>query len=360
MGIFSNFRFGAKAEKAEAEEAPVRSRTFSASAFRDAELARDRERREHIDELRSESNSVLTPAIAPVAEVLMQKQQDQQAGRNIGLSSFEHHRDAGDEEEQGTEWSPDEQSGVESAWDEAEAHENHAAAAQTWEPEAPAPVVSEWSDPYAASNAEQPADLGETADHQQAQYNDDPAPLDSDAAPDVPYDAPAVSPAGDNPMAWDEAVGWLSQRSAESRNFVAQYWNWDYDLRVLEFLVTQPDIDAGVAAGVFWLTAAVEDFFPWSDEYPNGSVEMQVVKLTDIIGRRFANQDFMAMNHGFDDSWDCERLKQRLQQLHDDGRIGWSPASIPTVSHAQMLGFDDIPADERQDVIDFLDRHGVR
>lgn len=263
MGMFQNLvgKFG-KQSAEDPVELPVRSRTFSASSYRDAEVAREAETRlrreadEQVEEVLTPAIApAITPAITPVAEVIM-------------------------------------------------------------------------------------------ADDSEPGLVDPPMP-----APTVPVD---------DPMPWDEAVGWLSQRSAGSRNFVAQYWNWDYDLRVVEFLVSQPDIDAGVAAGIFWLTAAAEDYFPWTDEDPDGEVDHKIAELTSLIGRRFAESNFVTMTHGFDDSWDCVRLKNRLADLHGQGRLDWSPENIPTQSSAEPLGFDDIPADERDEVLDFLARFGVR
>ena len=63
-------------------------------------------------------------------------------------------------------------------------------------------------------------------------------------------------------MDWEEACGWLSMRSPEARNFVAMNWNWEQDLRVLQFLVQQPDVDMGVATGIFWLTGATDEHAP--------------------------------------------------------------------------------------------------
>jgi hypothetical protein len=160
-------------------------------------------------------------------------------------------------------------------------------------------------------------------------------------------------------MPWDEAVGWLSQRSAETRNFVGTYWNWDYDLRVLHFLAQQPDLDAGVAAHIFWITAASEDYFPFGDDEPDSEVTEQIAWLTDFLGRRFAEGAFRPASYGFDDSWDCTRLKKRLAELHAAGRLPWSPDAIPTSSTAELMSFDDIPEEEREDVTAFLARFGV-
>jgi hypothetical protein len=160
-------------------------------------------------------------------------------------------------------------------------------------------------------------------------------------------------------MPWEEAVGWLSQRSAETRNFVGQYWNWDYDLQVLHFLAQQPDLDAGVAAHIFWLTAASEDYFPFGDDEPTGEVNQQVAWLTDFLGRRFAEGAFRPASYGFDDSWDCDRLKEHLTDLHAEGRLDWSPEAIPTSSSAELMSFDDIPEGERYQVTEFLARFGV-
>lgn len=276
MGFLQNiFSKGAKAE--EASELPTRNRTFSASAFRDAEIARENAEYHARQHGVDESSAVLSPAIAPVAEVLMAQQEQAEAPSFDDVPSFDH------------------------------------------------PAVEDAEPEYSVHNA-----------------------------------MPVAAAPQDDPMPWDEAVGWLSQRSAESRNLVAQYWNWEHDLRVVEFLVQQPDLDPGVAAGILWLTAANEDCLPWGDDEPQSEFDQAVTKIAGMVGRRFDAGDFPPMAHGFDDSWDCERLKDRLVDLHGEGRIDWNPRDIPTSSVAQMMSFDDLPADERQEVIDFLARHGVR
>ncbi|WP_037501081.1 hypothetical protein [Sphingomonas jaspsi] len=257
MGFLQNiFSKGGKAE--EVSELPTRNRTFSASAFREAEIARENETY-HARQQQPDTSAVLSPNIAPVAEVLMSQQE--------------------------------------------------------------------------------PTDF---------------AALDSELPSFTP------PPSEVDPMHWEEAVGWLSQRSAASRNLVAQYWNWEHDLKVMEFLVQQPDLDPGVAAGVLWLTASNEDYFPWGDDEPQSDFDQAVTRIAAMVGRRFDAGDYPPMAHGFDDSWDCERLKERLTDLHGEGRIDWNPRDIPTSSVAQMMSFDDLPDDERQDVIDFLAQHGVR
>ena len=247
--------FGSSGDEPEPIDEPVRARSFSASQFREAELARDAEARARAEAVQIDAAAVLSPAINPIAENLMPA--------------------------------------------EAEAEESSSAA---------------------------------------------------------PVDEPARAV---NPMPWEEAVGWLSQRSSETRNFVAQYWNWDHDLRVLHFLAQQPDLDAGVAAHIFWLTAACEDYFPFGDDEPDSEVGRQVAWLTDFIGRRFAEDAFRPASYGFDDSWDCDRLKEHLSDLHAQGRIDWSPEAIPTSSSAEPMSFDDIPEEERDEVAQFLARFGV-
>lgn len=247
--------FGGNGGEPEPMDAPVRTRTFSATEFREAELARDAEARARAQEVQIDAAAVLSPAINPIAENLMSA--------------------------------------------EAEAEESPPAA----------PV----------------ADPVLTAD----------------------------------PMHWEEAVGWLAQHSAETRNFVGTYWNWDYDLRVLHFLAQQPDLDAGVAAHIFWLTAASEDHFPFGDDEPTSEVDHQVAWLTDFLGRRFAEGAFGPASYGFDDSWDCQRLKEHLADLHAQGRLDWSPEAIPTSSSAELMSFDDIPEGERAEVGEFLARFGV-
>jgi hypothetical protein len=239
----------------EQQEEPVRARTFSASQFRDQELARAAEARARLEAMQIDAAAVLSPTINPVAETLM-------------------------------------------------------------------------------------------ADAQQVE-NGERAPL---VAPPPPAAAA---------MPWEEAAGWLSQRSAETRNFVGQYWNWDYDLRVLHFLAQQPDLDAGVAAHIFWLTAACEDYFPFGDDQPDSEVSQQIAWLTDFLGRRFAEGAFLSDSYGFDDSWDCERLKERLADLHGEGRLEWSPESLPTSSQSELMSFDDIPQEEREEVTQFLAGFGV-
>lgn len=309
MGFLQNI-FGKRGKAAEElSEMPTRNRTFSASAFRDAEVARENEAYHRREQAQIDASTVLSPAVAPVAEVLMAQQQQPEA-------SFD-----GDESE----------SFEAQAWNEAQADDQPT----SFEP------VEERFEP-------------KSFEPEQQSYDSEPQGF-------VPEPQPAAPPSTqDDPMAWEEAVGWLSQRSAESRNFVAQYWNWEHDLRVVEFLVQQPDLDPGVAAGILWLTAANEDYFPWGDDEPQGEFDQTVARITDIVGRRFDAGDFLPMAHGFDDSWDCDRLKERLVDLHGEGRIDWNPGDLPTTSGAPMMGFDDIPADERDEVIAFLARHGVR
>ena len=162
------------------------------------------------------------------------------------------------------------------------------------------------------------------------------------------------------PMDWEEAVGWLSTRSPEARCLVAQRWNWDHDLRVLQFLVSQPDMDMGVAAGIFWLTGATDDFFPWGDDEAPADPQFQcAAAMVQLLGHRFAAEDFSSARFGFDDSWDCSGLKERLEALYLDSRIDWTPANLPTVSPGPLVSLDDVPEEERADVADFLSRHGV-
>ena len=172
-------------------------------------------------------------------------------------------------------------------------------------------------------------------------------------------DAEPAEPA-EPPMDWEEAVGWLSTRSSEARSLVSQSWNWDHDLRVLQFLVSQPDMDMGVAAGIFWLTGATDDFFPWGDDEAPAEPQFQRgAEIVQLLGRRFAAEDFTSQRFGFDDSWDCSGLKERLEALYLDSRIDWTPANLPTVSPGPIVTLDDVPEDERGEVADFIARHGV-
>ena len=267
-------------EQPEEIELPIRNRTFSATQFREEELARAAEIRAHAEAVKIDAAEVLSPAINPVAENLIAEQ------------------------------------------------------------ESLAPDVEDFEADEGVSDA------GELS-----------GPNVAAAVPELALPkAPLVI--GD-PMPWDEAVGWLSQRSADTRNFVGQYWNWDYDLRVLHFLAQQPDLDAGVAAHIFWLTAASEDYFPFGDDEPSGDVAGQIAWLTHFLGRRFAEGAFRPASYGFDDSWDCDRLKEHLVALHGEGRLDWSPENIPTSSTAELMSFDDIPEDERAEVMEFLGRFGV-
>ena len=180
---------------------------------------------------------------------------------------------------------------------------------------------------------------------------------------DVKEDAAEPDEAGPglglDPMDWDEACGWLSTRSSEARSYVAQQWNWEQDLRVLQFLVAQPDMDLGVAAGIFWLTGATDDFFPWSeDSEPSDEQFKRAADMVEQLGLRFAAEDFNSARFGFDDSWDCGQLKERLEALYLEGRIEWSPANLPTVSPGPQPTLEDVPAEERAELIEFLTRHG--
>ena len=184
------------------------------------------------------------------------------------------------------------------------------------------------------------------AEADRAEYGDDY--VDEDAVPAAPA------------MDWEEAVGWLSSRSAEARSLVAPSWNWENDLRVLQFLVAQPDIDMGVAAGIFWLTGATDDFFPWGDDEEPADPQFQRARdMVIALGKRFSDDDFSNRRFGFDDSWDCSGLKERLETLYMDERIDWSPGNLPTASPGAPVTIDDVPAEERAEISDFIRRHGV-
>ena len=186
------------------------------------------------------------------------------------------------------------------------------------------------------------------------------ADLEDERAAEVADAGYAPSDVAADPMHWEEACGWLSVKSSDARSFVAQHWNWEHDLRVLQFLVAQPDMDAGVAAGIFWLTGATDDFFPWGDDdCPEDAQFKRAQDMVEMLGRRFAEEQFGEPKYGFDDSWDLGTLKERLEALYLDGRIEWSPANLPTVSPGLQPTINDVPEDERQEVIDFLARHGA-
>jgi hypothetical protein len=162
------------------------------------------------------------------------------------------------------------------------------------------------------------------------------------------------------PMDWEQVIGWLSTRSSEARSFVAQNWNWEHDLRILQFLVAQPDMDMGVAAGILWLTGATDDFFPWSDdEEPEEPQYQRACDMVLALGKRFAADDFMNRDFGFDDSWDCSGLKERLESLYLEERIDWSPGNIPTASPGVPMTIRNVPELERAEIEDFLSRHGI-
>ena len=161
-------------------------------------------------------------------------------------------------------------------------------------------------------------------------------------------------------MDWEEAVGWLSTRSPEARSLVAQGWNWENDLRVLQFLVTQPDMDLGVATGHFLADRRDRRFLPVGRRRQPGRPAIPAgAEMVQSLGRRFAADDFTSQRFGFDDSWDCTGLKERLEALYLDGRIDWTPANLPTVSPGPLVTLADVPEDERGEVADFIARHGV-
>ena len=318
------------------DDSPVRNRTFSATQFRENELARAAEARTRAQEPEVEAAQVLSPAVNPIAEALMAEDREP-------VEAFETVEDIEpapaptpvDEAEQLEGFEPAEDSEMSMA--EADPAEENEAVESTEPADEPESALAE-ADPVEENEVVE--DVGPAVAFE-------PAPV---AAP---------SPLPVDPMPWDEAVGWLSQRSAETRNFVGTYWNWDYDLRVLHFLAQQPDLDAGVAAHIFWITAACEDYFPFGDDEPDSEISQQIFWLTDFLGRRFSEGAFRPASYGFDDSWDCVRLKKRLADLHSKDRLPWSPDEIPTNSTAELMSFDDIPEDEREDVGQFLARFGV-
>lgn len=341
--------FGGDAEAAPSEE-PLRNRTFSASQFRDAELARAADARQRSEAAKIDAAEVLSPAVNPVAETLMAADQEMAEPELTEPEVFEPEM---------AESAVTEPEIAEPALQESDIADPEFAEPEIVDPEFVEPELqeSEIADPEIADPEIVEPEIAEPelAEPELAEPG-----LAEPEFEEPEYSSPVVptAPAGD-PMPWDEAVGWLSQRSAETRNFVGQYWNWDHDLRVLHFLAQQPDLDAGVGAHIFWLTAANEDVFPFGDDEPAGQVGEQVAWLTDFLGRRFAEGAFRPPSYGFDDSWDCERHKQHLADLYEEGRIDWSPEAIPASSQAELMSFDDIPEDERQEVTEFLARFGV-
>jgi hypothetical protein len=324
--------FGKPVAVVQADDQPVRNRTFSATQFREDELARAAAARARVQEAEVAPAEVLSPAVNPIAEALM-------ADDNEAVEPVEA----------------------------VEAEEPIEAAG----PVEPVEAV-EAEDPVEADEPVEPVEAVEAVDEVEADQpveGDEPVevvePIEpaEAAEPAEPVEAvepvPAAAPLPVDPLPWDEAVGWLSQRSAETRNFVGTYWNWDYDLRVLHFLAQQPDLDAGVAAHIFWITAACEDYFPFGDDEPDSEISQQIAWLTDFLGRRFAESAFRPASYGFDDSWDCVRLKKRLADLHSKVQLPWSPEAIPTSSNAELMSFDDIPEEEREEVTQFLARFGV-
>ena len=293
---------------------PVRNRTFSATQYRDQELARAAESRARAQEAQVDAAQVLSPAVNPIAEAFM-------------------------------------------------AEENEAAVTVDPVESVEAVEVDEPVEAIDAVESVEPVEPVEAVEFVEPVEVDEPVEIVQLVEAVEPVDAvepaPAASPLPADPMPWDEAVGWLSQRSSETRNFVGTYWNWDYDLRVLHFLAQQPDLDAGVAAHIFWITAACEDYFPFGDDEPDSEISQQIAWLTDFLGRRFAEGAFRPASYGFDDSWDCVRLKKRLADLHAKGGLPWSPDDIPTSSTAELMSFDDIPEEEREEVGAFLARFGV-
>jgi hypothetical protein len=361
--------FGKAASGAEqGGDLPLRNRTFSATQFRDAELARAAESRARAQDAQIDAAQVLSPAVNPIAEALM-------AEENEAIGAIE----PAEEFEPAPAPASAEQNDPVEQFEPAPAPAEDDEPVEQFEP-SPAPADEdepvEIFEPAPAFDAAVENEPIEEFEHAPAPAEEDePAEeLDPAAAPaaaeefepveafepiEVSDRALAAASLPADPMPWDEAVGWLSQRSAETRNFVGTYWNWDYDLRVLHFLAQQPDLDAGVGAHIFWITAACEDYFPFGDDEPDSEISRQIEWLTDFLGRRFAEGAFRPASYGFDDSWDCTRLKRRLTELHDQGRLDWSPEAIPTSSTAELMSFDDIPEEEREEVGQFLARFGV-
>jgi hypothetical protein len=319
---------------------PMRNRTFSATQFRENELARAAEARARAQEPQVDAAQVLSPAVNPIAEAF--KSEENEAVDPVEPVEVNEPVEAVEADE------------LVEPVEVVEADEQ-VEAAEAVEPDEPVEAV-EPVEFVEAVEADEPVEAFESVESLDAEPFEAVEAGEPAATGEA---APAAAPLPADPMPWDEAVGWLSQRSAETRNFVGTYWNWDYDLRVLHFLAQQPDLDAGVAAHIFWITAACEDYFPFGDDEPDSEISKQIAWLTDFLGRRFAEGAFRPASYGFDDSWDCVRLKKRLAELHADGRLPWSPDDIPTSSTAELMSFDDIPEEERDEVGAFLARFGV-
>lgn len=160
------------------------------------------------------------------------------------------------------------------------------------------------------------------------------------------------------PAIVQDPIAWLADQPAIVRDFIAQSWNWDHDLAILRWLVEQPASDGGVAAGIFWLSGAAEDYVPFGNEQPTDPDDLLVLEIERIIALRFAAGP-VATRFAFDDS-NAAACHTRVVAAFEAGAIDWNPACVPVESTGEPLTLDLLEPAAQVDARAFLRQHGVR
>jgi hypothetical protein len=162
-----------------------------------------------------------------------------------------------------------------------------------------------------------------------------------------------------DPAVFKNPTSWLAQQPPRVCDFIAANWNWDEPLDILLWLVKRHDCDSGVAAGVFWLSGAAEDFLPFGPATPVHGSDLIVAEMQNVIGDRFMRSEFVRNEFGFDHTWPYDRWIPNLEDAYDAGQIGWLPGAIPTVSERPIIQLSDIDPKDRPNVVAFMAHYGV-
>lgn len=174
-----------------------------------------------------------------------------------------------------------------------------------------------------------------------ARLSDLPAPDAAPTADAVPAPAP---PAPIAQMDGTDPSGWLRAQPAMTRDYVASRWDWDHDLDLLHWLVSQPDCDGGIAAGVFWRALVVD----------KPDADAQLFAIARSVAQRF-ERGRLPVRYAFDDA-QADELHAAAIEAFRAGEIDWNPAFLPVRSSGRELTIEDLPAGDRPAVLAFL-RH---
>jgi hypothetical protein len=131
-----------------------------------------------------------------------------------------------------------------------------------------------------------------------------------------------------------DAYDWIKLQRPEVWHVVAKHWNWDDGIEVLDWIVSQPQCDAGTARSIFWLCylgdSAVADLTSDVREEVATRGVGTTQELFEKIGWNAHNELYRTNDLSADHSESAEKwgpeLTQALRKLRDNGTIEWGLA----------------------------------